>query len=545
MYFGFPFGVPFGDHTWIITWAECVLIDENNSEYRVSWIVADECDGFYSVAVDGFKVKSPLYCVAGQVAQVILNLPTDRARLVSICPQGQFGDELVRVQDQIEALYEDGLHFPSRFKAVVRSKPSALIAGSSQLTVSAQGGLQRGVNVARVAARPTWGVLDLVLTTDTGVHTLTANLNGQPMLTGSRTGDGTIIIQGAGASIEFALTYTEDFITGVQIIFRWPLRFYLYLNDVAFPAGYFDVARTPNAIIFDDGNSNVFARQFTGLSSGNKYLLVHALGDDLSESTSIGDGGTLVTVYGVPPPVTDLHYVSGGGAATIIGWTAQASGAVPVNVYDSGVTGTLLIATPAGTVAAGVTSLTLPTDIGTFTGKRYIVARSVDGGIEEPSLNLLTIEYESGVVIPLRPCMAAAGNDFYTNGLNITVPVSVFINREMSYPDTVALYFYQVGDNPDYGTPTASVPMPLNPNNTPALMIDTPVLNESDEYVFNENGDQIYFRGILASVEVSGLYYFRVGTLKGTTQTNNPTIFGPVMLTTVAQDDPLFSVFNS
>ena len=545
MVYGFPYGCPYGNHTWPIVYQSLRnIVKPNNvatADWILEWIVADQCDMYWRVAIDGYKVGKPVYSRAGIKEQLLITIPPGN-RLVSLCPQGQFGDNNVRIQDQIEAFYENGRNFPNHFSSYIRSDPSLSIGGSIQFSSISASGLKRGLNMAPAKGRPTWGVLDLTLSTVGGVHTLSGSCNGSTMITGSRTGDGAITLAGAGASVTLTLTYTGDFDSGVQLIARWPAKFNVYVKSSAFVDG--DFPRANNGQVLDDGFSNAFVFKSLQMPAGSWYVVIHAIGDDGNESTSIQGGGQIVVVYAVPDPATNLHYVSGGGTNTVVGWTAPASDAtVTYNYYDSLATGIMQLVAPTGTHAAGATPTQALASIGAFTGNRYVMVRSVKNGIEEPSLNMIAIEYAAGVVVPTRPMAAAAGQHWKTFGRTISVPVSVYVDDSiLVYPQSIELYLYLVGGSPNYSAPDASIPMPGNPANAHAVTVSAqPVRSLSGNIVYDVSGNIVYSLGFFATAAADGEYYFEVGTTAPSgAKTLTGIVYGPVILTQAAMAEPTF-----
>jgi hypothetical protein len=547
MVYGFPYGCPYGNHAWPITFVNLRnILKPNNAptkDWLLQWIVTTGCDMFWRVAIDGSKVGKPVYCKAGVLQQLMLQIPVG-VRLISLCPQGQFGDNNVRIQDQIEAFYEDGRHFPNQFALYIRSDPTLSIGGSTQFSNISATGLRRGVNVAPSKGRPTWGVLDLSLSTDGGgVHTISGTCNGTVMVTGSRTGDGVIVLTGAGAIVTLTLAYTGDFSSGVQLVARWPAKFAVYVKKSVFVDG--DFPRDNNGVVMDDGFSNAFLFKSFRLKGGTYYVVSHAIGDDGLEGTGVQGGGQAITVYDVPDPVTGLQYISGGGINTEIGWTPPASDlTVSFNIYDSKDTGALNLVTPAGSNVAGDYIKTLA-DIGAYTGTRQVVVRSVNAaGVEEPSLNSISIEYVAGVVQQTRPMKPAGGDHFKSNGRTIQVPASVYVDDSiLVYPATLEIYLYLKGGAPNYAAPDASVAMPGNSSNAHTMIVNAPVRDGAGNIVHDGDGNIVYDSGIFATVGADGEYYFELGTTAPSGMKSLPGIvYGPVVLTNTAMADPTFVV---
>ncbi len=563
MLYGFVYGVPFGNHDWLVTNIATRKINASSNAYVITWIVNDECDGYYSVAINGTRVYAPVYCVAGVTAQALVIIPTGN-NLISICPQGQFGDRAVQLQNQIDAFYDDGVHFADHFRIPIISRPVPLVSGTTQLTSPAVQGLRRGVNVSTSPGRKTWGVVDLTLTTNGGVHTIKAFVNGRVMLSGSRTGNGTITLKGAQASITLTLTYTGDFTSGVQLVCRWPESFKIYIKTSPFVDGDFPAFKGA-AQLYDDGFSNVFQYQSLKLRGGTYYVVVHALGDDGLEGTDIEGGGVQITVFQVPDPATNLHYVSGDGAATIIGWDAPTNDAtVTYHYYDSGVTGILNLTDRTGTVSAGSSpTLTLET-VGTYTGLRFVIVRSFKSGIEEPSLNMLTLEYFSGVIVSKRPMPLSAGTNFSSTGRALFVPISFAVDSTLAYPYSVSLSIYPVGGSPDFVTPTTKTIVLSNDANTPVVNVDTNIYNSNGDLILNSNEQPFFRAGVVGEVNADGIYDFQVASTSAaqwlnaagvpilnangnpivvpTSQNITGDVYGPVILTNTPMGVPSFSV---
>lgn len=523
MIFGFPFGVPFGRHSApeMFTYGKCTLI--HGQAYLLEWSVATDCDGYYRAAVDAAKIGRPIYCVAGVVQQMIIQIP-DGARTVSICPQGQFADNAVRIQDQIDAFFADGLHFIDRAQVNIVATVKVLYEKTAQLSSMDVGGFKRFTNVAPVDGRKTWGKLDVQLVTSGGVHTLTLFVNGRDMWRGSRTGDGSIDIFGGGYQGKVGtvtLTYTGDIALtdGVAVLLKWPDHYNIYLKSTAFVGG--DFPRTVTATIPDDGFSNTFVFKSFVQAGGGKYIVVHEVGDDGNESTGIQLGGLLLTTYDTPAAPTGLAYVSGGGTNTVIHWTASTTSGASYNIYDSLATGILNATDIQGTHVSGSGTLTQTlANIGSYTGLRYVLVRSLKTGVEESNLTLLILEYASGTYIALRPPVPYGGNHFSTSGRTLTVPVSLYLDPSNATPATVELYVYLSTGSPNYASATATASVPTNPGGLSVLSLS-----------------------IAGTVGANGVYLYELRSkTAGGTNSGNVNTYGPVELTNTAMADPVFVV---
>ena len=242
MIFGMPFGCPFGRPEEWFTHLACTSLQGMN--YMLSWTVADQCDGYYQVSIAGVKSGNPVYSVAGVQASKIIQL-SPGAQILSIVCQGQFPGRDVSISDELSYYAAGSFHGFNAFQANILSIPTVSHDGDAgQISSIVLAGLKRGNNIAPVQGRPTWGQYAASLVTVGGVHTLTLAVNGRNMITGSRTGDGTINLSGAGVVGTVALAYTGDF-ADARVYVRWPAQYAVYVKPgAAFATGDF----TPRAI---------------------------------------------------------------------------------------------------------------------------------------------------------------------------------------------------------------------------------------------------------------------------------------------------------
>jgi hypothetical protein len=370
------------------------------------------------------------------------------------------------------------------------------------------------------------------------------------MCSGSRaTATGEVTLIGGGIIGTVDLDYTADVTLDddAQFIFKWPQKYHVYVGDEPWEA--IDFPTTPTGIINDDGVRNTFIYKSFELDAGAHYVVVHQIGDDGLESEDEQGGGESITTYDVPEAPGSLFYVSGGGADTIVGFAGTAEAADGYNVYDSLDTGQLNLVDIVDVHIAGTGAQTQAIDdIGSYTGLRYIVIRSLSGDIEEPNGNVLVLEYDAGVYVPLRPSPPIAGIHHVTAGRVLTVPWSLYLDPRLQTPTTIQLFVYLVGDAPDYENPTAEESVPSNPGETHSLTGEIeatlgadgiylyelrtlaggeePLLNELDQPVLNESDDPVMV------------------TTGDTVQSNNAQIYGPVELTILAMAEPEFFVIN-
>jgi hypothetical protein len=182
--------------------------------------------------------------------------------------------------------------------------------------------------------------------------------------------------------------------------------------------------------------------------------------------------------------------------------------------------------------------------IGTYTGFRYVVVRSVKSSIEDPTLNMITIEYAAGVVVGLRPCIAAAGENIYVEARTLSIPVRVYVSPFLEYPASVEMYVYPIDGS--IGAASATTEMPDNNANAASVVINAFVLNEDGDKIYNEDGEPIVIDGIQVTVDADGYYYYQVGTTAASGATTiNPTVYGPVYLTNETFEDPTYTVYTT
>lgn len=306
------------------------------------------------------------------------------------------------------------------------------------------------------------------------------------------------------------------------------------------------IARVPDGEILDNGFSNTYVFKSFVQSSGGHYALVHQVGDDGNESAGLHSGGVLVQTYALPEPPTGLAYSSGDADATIIEWVASLTAGATTNIYDSLDTGVLNMTTVSATHIAGTGTLNQTlADIGAYTGFRYILARSLKSGIEEANLNLLVLEYDAGAYVALRPPAPSSGNHFATSGRTLSVPVSIYLDPRKSAPTSVELYVYLSTAAPDYDNPTATAAVPSNPAGLSVLILTIEgTVGADGVYLFElrckSGGEEALLNSSEEEFKNAAEETFVVVT-GAAVASDNTNVYGPVELTAVEMDDPVFA----
>lgn len=377
--------------------------------------------------------------------------------------------------------------------------------------------IKRFANCRPNPLRPTWGELDIVLTTSGGVHTLSLQLDGVELATGSRTGDGSITFA-ATTDIPLAgsvtLTYSADIASGASVAVRFPASYKIHYKTTPFTAP--DFPRTAEGTVVDYSlqPNNLFKYSSAALAQPTYYVVVHQVDDAGNEGTGIQGGGTVVSLATAPGAPGTPVYASGGAAATIINFTASTTVGATYNIYDSLDTGILNMTTVNHTHIAGTGTIadTLTAISGTFTGNRFIVVRSLNGGVEDGNNNALTIEYVSGVVVPPRPPTPYANGNILVSGLSVTIPYAYQNAGSFSTPTTIFCELNSASDFSGFSY-------------TATQAVDTVIGNTVTGSILN-------------TVLFSGPWWYRLKTYNATADSLWSDTYGPIQLETVVPTDP-------
>lgn len=378
--------------------------------------------------------------------------------VVSVQLNGDSNDPNNAYPNQSDAFLETRA---DRLKVDVTAVPTLESAGDGgQLSSWVLSGMKRFTNVRPVDLFPNWGRLEITLVDTAGTRAVTLSQNGREVASGSLAGDGTITLtesNGSGLSGSVDVAYTGDVTSGSDLTIRWPQEFAIHYKQSAFTAP--DFPRTPEAVLVDDGRNNARTYRSTQLASGTWRIVAHQRDDNGNESTGLASGGDSVALVAPPDPPTALAYASGGAAATIIQWTASATGGATYNIYDSGAADVINLDTATATHIAGVGTLqqTLPAISTSYTGTRRVIVRAVDGGIVEGNAETLYIEYVNGQVVPARPPKPKAESYITLSGRTLTVPAAVNLLQSSGTPVWLHLFLRAPGAAFDYDNPDTVV----------------------------------------------------------------------------------------
>jgi len=436
------------------------------------WEVVDMGDGprltikmqsgreqYVQLKVDGRIQGTPKYVDSTNKTQFLgIWESPDTEHLVEAVPQGDFSS----ARDWLAQTIKFQADKFNRLNATITANPDFLTYGASgQFANWSITGLKRFQNCSPQAYVSNWGKLQLTMSTDGGVHTVTLKAGSMTVMEGSRTGDGEVTLaeqNSSGASGTVDLTYSGDIASGAELIARWPIRYEIhYQEGSAWTAP--DFPRTPSDdTVYDDGYSNDFPYVSAALAAGTWHVVVHSVDENENETTGIAGGGDQVVIVTVPDEPTALAYSSGDAAATVISWTSPDAG-YTYNIYESGETGILDLITASTTHAGGSGTLTktLAAITATWTGVRQVLVRSVVGGVEDGNGEVIEIEYVNGVVVSARPPAPALAENITLSGRTITIPATVNVIDAGGTPDVVLLYLFDPTGSPNYNQPVDAV----------------------------------------------------------------------------------------
>ena len=519
MLWGFPWSVPWGSHEdFIAPFPNRLMFADMRDGVRAIFDVVTGYEQYYRLVIDGVPSGPPFFGRAGQPNQMSgLYESADSGHAVSIAPQGGWPGEDIDVSGQ-QINFQAGKW--DRLYAQITAVPTIFSYGDSgQLTAWALSGIKRFSNMRPYVIWRNWAQLDITLANSGGTYTVTVALNGLTICSGSRAGNGSITLAEAnssGVSGSVTVTFSGEITSGGYVIARWPERYAVHYR-IGAAWGAPDFPRTAESYLLDDGHANVFDWRSAALAAGTYQTTIHQRDEGANESAGTT---TQAIVLSLPPgaPGTPT-WSSGGAAATIVAFAASATAAATYNVYDSGDTGILDVATISGTHAAGTGTLTqtLAAINLAYTGMRYVLVRALDGGVEEGSLKILTIEYAAGVVVPPRPPRPGVRQLVSVSGRTLTVITSVDHAEQLAAPATIELYVVASGGGFNYASAQSS---------TAVAAAQQGVSVKSLSYLAPGDGD----------------YDFAARTVtSGGTQSNNTERYGPVRLTTAVPADPTFA----
>lgn len=518
MLWGMPWSVFWGDPEDFIYNVKASIL---GSALTVKFYVQSGYDGYYTLYIDGIKQGAPAYFASGIQQSLSGAIAYSETKHVfSIVPQGAWSADIFDLSFQTD-IWENGR--VDRLKAKITAAPDqfAFGTGSAQFSSWALTGINRFINCAPSTNSSTWGTLNVTMTTNAGIHTVTLDVNGFGQASGTVNGDGSITftaLNGSGIGGTVALVYTGNIAAGVTVVNAFPASYPVYWKTSTFTAP--DFPRAYNGIVYDDGHSSLFTYRSTSLVAGTYYEVSHQIDECGNESSNLDGGGTPITLVGAPPAAGPSSYLSGGatGPATTIAFAASSDNTSTYNIYDSLVSGflSLLAANDSHAAGSGTINHTLAAISGTFTGTRYVLVRAVKGGIEEGNLQTLAMTYVNGVVQALAPPAPAVTNAPRRSGRTVTLAVSIDTNEQLVAPTQVCIFLYAWPGVPDYTTPTS-----------------TTNISASAKVGSNYNLD------VSATAGADGVYGVAVRTKSAAgTQSANLDTYGPVRLRTALPAAP-------
>ncbi len=189
---------------------------------------------YFKFVVDGRDQGAPFYMMAGQTSTITGNYTLSSPHVFSIVGQGDWST------DQFDATLVQIAYLSTRATDIhleITANPdeySIESSGTTQFSSWALTGISRFANCRPSVLRPTWGEMDLTMTTVGGVHTVSLGLNGSILASGSRSGNGSITINdtaGTGISGTVSLTYTGDIASGAQFIAAFPAQYNIFYRS--------------------------------------------------------------------------------------------------------------------------------------------------------------------------------------------------------------------------------------------------------------------------------------------------------------------------
>lgn len=315
-------------------------------------------------------------------------------------------------------------------------------------------GVDRGSNIGAVAGRPGWGQLTYDLVDVAGTLTLTIYNGALAVASGTGTSGTTWTLtelNDSGISGTVDVTYSADE-EGTILYARWPARFDVFHDNapLSFPMA-------ASGSVADDGVSNTLQYRSARLSAGGTYYVVSRAVDENGNSSTNTTAET-ISIARPPAPGGRPAYVSGGYAATVIGWTASATASVRYNVYDSGVvdpaTDTLPwidLQTPVGNT--NLLQYTLPAISSGYTGKRWVLVRAYHASgsaWEEGNIQVCELEYVAGAIVGKRPNSPICSLPATVDGADLTAYFSYAVADQAVAPTHFRLAMWPVGDPPSY-----------------------------------------------------------------------------------------------
>ena len=505
MLWGGLWGLEWGNPSDFISLFE---VDDLGSGCVITATSAVGYEGWFQPIVDNFY-GPPIYIGSTSPTKVRVQYGPETIHYVGLAPQGDdsgttFDNSYYKLAWEVGRAGSIAVSIPAA--------PALFSYGDNgQLTSWSLSNLLRSQTIQSPTTK-SWGTMQCSLANASGTYTVTLSQNGQVLSTGFRVGNGTCILTGT-ISGSVSITYTSD--VQAILVADYPEAYTLFWRQTPWTSG--DFPRQAQATVYDDGISDVFYYTIITNLSGLWFIVVHGVSSEGVEST--GYSNTEVSVSYPPNPAGIPIYISGNYSNTTIQYTASSTSGATYNIYDSGVGGQLYLDSPSQTHAAGtgILTTTLSSISSSFTGDRYVLVRAVNGGIEEGSMNTLTIPYISGVVTPLQPPIPTF-RTVNTVGNQMVVTGVIDSTLQATAATNIHLYAWAVGSSPSWGTPQGTATV-------------------------SPGGSIVYPFTVQATLS-NGVYYVAVRTYSSITmeESSNTLYFGPAKVSTVAPADPATNI---
>lgn len=481
--------------------------------------------GYFGVMIDGV-LTGVKYC-ADDADQVFIG-PHDAEGVehhVSVIPFGRAPGAIGYYTGQHTA-FEDS--HARRLRITTTVAPQVFVIDrESRCNSWAISGFNRlAQNVDRTADNPRLGTIDVSIVYTGTVTTVTLTAGGRTIAQGTHTwsfGELNPLItlleqngSGVAGSVN-CVAAVGAYSSTARIYVRWPAKIneHYSTSPLSFP-------RAAEGDVPDDGWSNTLTYRSGEIEPGNYNVVSRLVDDNGNQGTNTTP--TTVIVPGPPDPAGALIYVSGDASGTTISWGASATPGCQYNIYDSGMVDPAVDSKPwlalddAPLDTVSGTSYTLPAlaDL-TYTGKRRVLVRATTGVYEEANTAFLEIEYVNGVRLAPRPNAPVCGVPPTFNGRTLTVRYTYRTANQKVAPVEFTLAAWDANGPADY-TPLAT---------ETALAPEAGIITGT----------------ISATVGADGLYAYNVRAVSDEGVDDGNTIsYGPVVLTTAAEDDPVNTV---
>lgn len=321
-------------------------------------------------------------------------------------------------------------------------------------------GLRRGLN-GRPSNSQQHIRLDVIIENNAGTYTVLLQMNTLVVASGSRFGNGAIVLDeqnGSGLSVGgVTIAFSVELALGDAFLeARWAQKYELHIgaSPLTFP-------HAADGIVLDAGLSNRLSGKVTKAAGTYDYL-VRAITDTLITGNNTAAAGTIL-IPGRPQPISALALQSSAGdsTGTKIQWQASATNLATYRIYDSALDSpTDFNAAPSTHIAgSGTITFTMPSLGAGVTGKRRIVVVAVNGGIEDGYRLSLAVEYDAGAIVRPRPNIATFGL-LRKNGRTLTVQYSYNHVDEAGVGASVQLFLVRKGAALNLASPDATGALP-------------------------------------------------------------------------------------